>query len=72
MSHLASTVRRIGIAVFGSVLASVVAAASCQAQTEPRVVKIATCGECKPLAWGARKVRLSGALDFGPRPRQRA
>ncbi|MDQ0470035.1 transporter substrate-binding domain-containing protein [Labrys wisconsinensis] len=53
MSNLANAVRRIGVAVFGGVIASVAAVASCHAQTEVRVIKIATCGECKPLAWGA-------------------
>lgn len=53
MSNIASTVHRISMAIVGTMVAGVVAVASYHAQAEPRVIKIATCGECKPLSWGA-------------------
>lgn len=53
MSKFTSKSRALGIAVLGSALASIVFAGSGHAQTQPRVIKIATCGECQPLAWGA-------------------
>jgi L-cystine transport system substrate-binding protein len=49
MSNLAFKVCCIGMALFGSV----VTVASTHAQAEVRVIKIATCGECQPLSWGA-------------------
>lgn len=60
MTNIASKFRRIGLAALGGVTLALAAVSGGSAQTEPRVIKVATCAECKPLAWGAIGVQPQG------------
>lgn len=60
MSTIASAFNRLGMAALGGVALAIATFTGAAAQDSVRVIKVATCAECKPLAWGAIGVQPEG------------